>query len=202
VSVSVVCTCGATPVRDSFGNALPCMHCYFRSASQRPADRIAALEAELSFDEVNRVLDRAEKAECERDAERAAHERTKARARFWKAGARHLYQLRQSDADGYWRDINHARARVEGYRADKAEAERDALRAELAALAGHMIRNDCGFPPSGTGSALAARVPLWRELVDSVLLAGVPSGPLGEAVERVLDKLAALDEKDTTNEGQ
>lgn len=33
MSVSdVVCTCGATPERDSFGNAMPCMHCYFNSS--------------------------------------------------------------------------------------------------------------------------------------------------------------------------
>jgi hypothetical protein len=49
---------------------------------------------------------------------------------------------------------------AEKKRADAAERERDALRAELAALGGHMIRNDCGFPPSGTGRALAARVSL------------------------------------------
>jgi hypothetical protein len=156
------------------------------------ADRIAQLTAE-HIDNLNSAL---AQTRCERDeaeeklaASRAAHERTKARARFWKAGARHLYQLRQSDADGYWRDINHARARVEGYRADKAEAERDALRAELAALGGHMIRNDCGFPPSGTGRALAARVPLWRELQRAVIEQD------WRAMDDMASQLAALDEK-------
>jgi hypothetical protein len=44
MSVSdVICTCGATPERDSFGNALPCMRCYF-GASDVPAKRIAELE--------------------------------------------------------------------------------------------------------------------------------------------------------------
>jgi hypothetical protein len=109
----------------------------------------------------------------------AREQAAQARARRWKAGARHLYQLRQGDADGYWRDFHAANARAERRRADKAEAEAATMRemleevvracdqvptdpkmfARKAAVALVMMRGGAAMALTGNaGRALAARV--------------------------------------------
>jgi hypothetical protein len=133
-----------------------------RAAHERTKARVAELEHDAHglisrADYLSKISSESwEEMKAERDA-------ALARARFWKAGARHLYQLRQGDADGYFRDFHAANARVERWRAVKAETERDAALAEAAALVEHMRRNDYGMPPSGVGGALAARVPLLEQ---------------------------------------
>jgi hypothetical protein len=135
------------------------------------ADRIVALKAELSFDEVNRVLDRAEKAECERDAARAAHERTKAEAAAMREALKAALALPtpylHANGHRYWHTEPHE----------------------------HPCRGcDLEEAFAGTaGRALAARVPLWRELEKWCLqMQGHAKSP---HLDHVLSQLDALDEK-------
>jgi hypothetical protein len=156
------------------------------AASQPHRSRIAALEAELADKESDRArIERLYREEQRRHAASdAAHERTKA-------------ELAAERADRL--NIDEHRGRLMRER-DAALAEAAAMREALETLRSWTMENDNnarrlinGVLSSTAGRALAARVPLWREL-ERLLWT---HGSFDHEVDDVLERLRAIDAQET-----